>query len=216
MINQEKSLFDSYNELYPEFSEKFVSDFQQYFEKLKLFQIKASELCNNQLTEGGWALHGIFQACYESYFLTIEQIVRKNKKGISSGLRGLVENIGALVWIFEEPQRAENLVKEINISVGRLVAAGTAKYPYLKQKYIEYSAFFHPTRSGHLLGRPKMRDQKLSWEFNFAFSDYFIKTFSTDLKSMGQTLLLELEENEHKFSSIIDYGNVMLTVVRKK
>jgi hypothetical protein len=142
--------------------------------------------------------------------------VRKNKKGISSGLRGLIENIGAITWISEESQRAQNLVKFQSVKVGKLVNKGILRYPELKDKYEEYSEFFHPARSGHLIDVPGLTENELAVKFAFDFSDWFIEEFSKDMVRFGLIILSELKSSEEKYIEIVRHGKVMVRFFNSK
>ena len=214
MNEMEGVLIEKYKENYSKLGNEFNIQFKDFFDSLRDVQSIVNLNCKDKLTEGAWTLHGILHSCYDCYFLTIEQIITKNKKGIAAGLRGLIENIGAILWIHEEPLRAPNLVRFQNVKVGKLVNKGYIKYPDLKTDYENYSEFFHPARNGHLLGLPELTEEGLAWKFEFGFSDWFISEFSKDLVKLGKIVITEFIELKNHIGRIVISGKTMMELKR--
>lgn len=186
---------------------------ERYFQELREIDDIVARASPDKLYESQWSILGIIKRCYELMLCAIEQLSKRNWNGTYAAARGLAESLGALAWVLENSARLPSLVQFDQVGIGKIMNAGFARHPKLKELYSSLSSIVHPGRDSHLLGfrEPFDRTKVMMSPFNMGFSDYFAQQKINIITSIGEMIcesLRELVSQDHK--EVIKHGRVMM------
>jgi hypothetical protein len=109
-------------------------------------------LDGNGLSLGQLGVIGLVRRTHELLRAALDSAIAGNLFGWSASFRGVIETIGAAAWVAESPARVVELVRQQNVSPGKLVDAAARVFPGLKDDYARLSSWVHPTPASYFLG----------------------------------------------------------------
>jgi hypothetical protein len=195
-----------------EIGDEAITALEEFFRQLRRIDQQLTYASPTRLYESQWAVYGIVSRSYQLMLCCIEQIASGNWNGFYAAARGLVETLGSIVWVSENPERLTALVRNDQLRIKALLDAGRRKYPELGVTYSSLSSIVHPNRDSHLLAmRPVARrgEERVASPFTLGFSDYFAARKVALLMELGASITRELASLLAQGPDIPKRGRVM-------